>query len=116
MTTLTVSRWTRYGKDRLYVSTADGIRVGWQDLHTGQVTVERPELGELLSQTLATHASKPTEPALPQADPVSGPSEQPAATEVPEPAAPGWDDLTANRPGQAVRAQADAALAAMYQK
>jgi len=28
---VTVARWTRYGKDRLYVTALDGQRVGWHD-------------------------------------------------------------------------------------
>jgi len=31
MQTIIVKRWTRYGKDRLYISTEDGQRVGWLD-------------------------------------------------------------------------------------
>ncbi|WP_198940518.1 nuclease-related domain-containing protein [Micromonospora sp. CB01531] len=37
---LTVTRWRRYGKDRLYVSTVDGVRVGWHDLVSGEMHVE----------------------------------------------------------------------------
>jgi hypothetical protein len=44
MDALTVVRWKRYGKDRLYVNDEDGARVGWRDLVTGQSLVERPEL------------------------------------------------------------------------
>lgn len=35
-----VSRWRRYGKDRLYASLADGTRAGWCDLVTGATTIE----------------------------------------------------------------------------
>lgn len=42
---LTVQRWTRFGEDRLYVTTEDGQRVGWLDLGTGQPTpTPRPSL------------------------------------------------------------------------
>lgn len=41
---LIVKRWTRYGQDRLYVSTETGERVGWFDLVTGRATVECSEL------------------------------------------------------------------------
>jgi len=41
---LVVKRWTRYGKDRLYVETGTGEKVGFFDLLTGQSTVERPDL------------------------------------------------------------------------
>jgi hypothetical protein len=37
---LTVTRWRRYGKDRLYVSAVDGARVGWHDLVSGETQVE----------------------------------------------------------------------------
>ena len=39
MDTLTVKRWRRFGKDRLYVNLPDGDRVGWLDLQTGQSTL-----------------------------------------------------------------------------
>jgi hypothetical protein len=42
-----VSRWRRYGKDRLYVTGDDGARLGYRDLLTGQDHVEQPDrLGE----------------------------------------------------------------------
>jgi hypothetical protein len=28
---MTTSRWTRYGKVRVYVTAADGTKVGWLD-------------------------------------------------------------------------------------
>jgi Nuclease-related domain len=37
---LTVTRWRKYGKDRLYVSTVDGTRAGWHDLLSGETHVE----------------------------------------------------------------------------
>ncbi|MEV6927209.1 nuclease-related domain-containing protein [Dactylosporangium sp. NPDC051485] len=40
MEELTVSRWRKYGKDRLYVSTLGGVRVGWHDLLTDETSVE----------------------------------------------------------------------------
>jgi hypothetical protein len=41
---LSVTRWRKHGKDRLYVNDEAGVRVGWVDLVSGNVTVERPEL------------------------------------------------------------------------
>ena len=44
MDTATASRWRRYGKDRVYVTGADGTKLGYLDLQTGhaqQVPVER---------------------------------------------------------------------------
>jgi hypothetical protein len=46
MEPLTSARWRKYGKDRLYVSTADGARVGWVDLTTGSATLEQAQLAE----------------------------------------------------------------------
>ena len=43
MSEVKVNRWRRYGHDRLYVSLADGTRLGWHDLRTGKATLERPE-------------------------------------------------------------------------
>lgn len=39
-------RWRRFGKDRLYISTSGGARVGWHDLLTGETVVELEEHGE----------------------------------------------------------------------
>lgn len=33
-------RWSRYGHDRLYVSAADGRRLGWHDLRSGRTHLE----------------------------------------------------------------------------
>lgn len=43
MTDLTATRWTRYGKDRVYVKTSDGAAVGHIDLVTGQRVLTAPE-------------------------------------------------------------------------
>ncbi len=40
---ITVVRWRRYGKDRLYVNRADGTRLGWHDLVSGDTHAEQPE-------------------------------------------------------------------------
>jgi hypothetical protein len=34
-------RWTRQGRDRLYVLTAGGDRVGWVDMVTGQAVLQK---------------------------------------------------------------------------
>lgn len=43
VTDLQTKRWRRYGKDRVYVSTADGRQVGWLDLLDGARHLELPE-------------------------------------------------------------------------
>lgn len=81
MEELTTARWRRYGKDRLYVSTADGIRVGWLDLITGLATVEQPQLADGFETAVTAWrerqaplaASVLAGPGQPK-DPSSGPS------------------------------------------
>jgi len=51
--TMIVKRWTRYGKDRLYVSTEDGQRVGWLDLPSGESTVELPEFSDAFPEAIS---------------------------------------------------------------
>jgi hypothetical protein len=41
--TLVVSRWNRYGQDRLYAVTSGGTRIGWWDLRTDEAHPESPE-------------------------------------------------------------------------
>ncbi|MEO6509499.1 MAG: hypothetical protein ABIO16_00805, partial [Nocardioides sp.] len=41
--TLVVSRWRRYGQDRLYAVTSAGTRIGWWDLQTDEAHPESPE-------------------------------------------------------------------------
>ena len=53
MADLVVRRWQRYGKDRLYVATSDGVRVGWRDQQTGVVTVESSAHAAELEAVLA---------------------------------------------------------------
>jgi hypothetical protein len=58
---LVVKRWTRYGKDRLYVNdAADGSQVGWLDLQTDEVALEREELREAFEIAIASHRGEPT--------------------------------------------------------
>jgi hypothetical protein len=50
---ITVDRWQRYGKDRLYVATSDGEKVGWWDLTTGEAYPESPAHAEQLNAAVA---------------------------------------------------------------
>jgi len=45
---VTIARWRKYGRDRLYVARADGTRVGYWDLVTDEPHPERPEHSLLL--------------------------------------------------------------------
>jgi hypothetical protein len=40
---LHVTRWKRYGHDRLYVNLPDGTAVGWADVMTEDIAVLRAE-------------------------------------------------------------------------
>lgn len=61
MSTTTVTRWRRYGKDRVYVSDADGVKIGWFDLLADQPHPETPE--RLAELTLAVHAWQAEQPS-----------------------------------------------------
>jgi hypothetical protein len=102
---LKTSRWTRYGKDRIYVSTADGLRVGWLDLLTGSMTIEKPDLASEFHAALAS-VDKASSSHV-----VDG-----ARGEAPVSQAAAWTDLALNRPGAGVRQRADEELAAMNEK
>jgi len=54
---LVVRRWTKYGHDRLYVSTPEGTKVGWLDVKTGQVTIESPEHEEDCRKALESQSA-----------------------------------------------------------
>lgn len=124
-----VTRWRRYGKDRLYVTSSDGHRLGWVDLVTGSVSVEDVSRADVLQEAvqtwcaangvpLRTSGSDPEpsscQPALSRIDQLPP---DPVSTETPQlvevTPAVDWTDLVHNRPGQAARAQARAELAVM---
>jgi hypothetical protein len=45
---VTIARWRKYGRDRLYVAHTDGLKIGYWDLVTDEGHPERPELGAML--------------------------------------------------------------------
>jgi hypothetical protein len=111
MAGLTVTRWRRYGKDRLYVSAEDGTRVGWLDVTTGERTLERDELREAFERALAEH-ELPAAAAVAAPEPAPPPTPPPA---TPPPTAQPMEpyalritrrDLGVNKAGQAAREQA----------
>lgn len=115
--------WRKYGHDRTYLTDEDGTRLGWIDNNTGALTVDGEEHRAALEAWAACNAPAPSNdaPPAPQAAAAVvsalGPSEPEELTEPPDETPvemePNWVDLTANRPGQAARAQADAHLAHM---
>jgi hypothetical protein len=73
---ITVARWRRYGKDRLYANHSDGSRIGWVDLQTGDVVIEQPGAEADCRTAFAAFAA------------AEGLTLPDAATRLPEPSAP----------------------------
>jgi hypothetical protein len=98
---LVVNRWKRYGKDRLYVETTAGDKVGWWDLLTQEPHPESAEHLPALTQAVnAWLAGGETVVATPPEPVVAPPLETP------------WVDLALNRPGEGVRDRADSEFVA----
>jgi hypothetical protein len=86
MGNVTVVRWRKYGKDRLYANISD-IRVGWVDLKTGDQVIEQPAHTDAVTAAFAAYAAE-NRITLPRAKeehsrPQTG---APAAVPAPEPA------------------------------
>lgn len=108
---MTVRRWTRYGKDRLYVRLATGQEVGYFDLVTGREVVQLPAhaigMRQAVAEFRASGAAHPSTRSRPDGAPatVTPPGGQGSAGGGvgAEPGAVG--DLAGVRPGAAVAAQ-----------
>jgi hypothetical protein len=50
---VTIARWRKYGRDRLYVVLSDGTKVGYWDLVTDEPHPGKPELAGLLESAYA---------------------------------------------------------------
>ncbi|MGV9239647.1 hypothetical protein [Streptomyces nigra] len=93
---LQVTRWKRYGHDRLYANLPDGTAVGWADITTGAITVLRAECRDDVIVVLTKHLQDLTEPVPPDRAPeVQDRPMLPPLTPA--------DDLAVNPPGQALR-------------
>lgn len=101
---LTARRWTRYGHDRVYVTHADGTKVGFLDLKTGKATIDRPEWTEAFHEVVGPYLRSSMQEWL---DDI-----QSQTVEEP-PAAP---DLATNAPGQGARHEAEEKLAKMRER
>jgi PAS domain-containing protein len=100
-------RWTRYGKDRLYVMQPDGIQVGWVDLATGERHLVADALRGEFEAALQAYGDVPAQLA-----PASAGEPEAASAAEPAPCGDeGWIDLAANRPGAGARARARRDLA-----
>ncbi len=128
MTEITIQRWKKYGHDRGYAQTPDGTKLGWVCLKTGDIHFETDvydaEIDQALCAYYGEHGVAPADPAPEPAELVTtetldAPSIPTSAVVVePAPVAPKPDytDLALNRPGQAVRQQAQAAWEADKQR
>ncbi|MER5752637.1 nuclease-related domain-containing protein [Streptomyces sp. NPDC002088] len=96
---LKVTRWKRYGHDRLYANLPDGTAVGWADAKTGDITVLVAEYRHDVIAVLTDHLQNNSEPVPPQKTPRT-----PEAEGLPLlPPLTAADDLSANRPGESLR-------------
>jgi hypothetical protein len=66
---VTIARWRKYGRDRLYVTRADGTKLGYWDLVSDEAHPERPELAQVLESayllwSLNRHVQTSVDPSL----------------------------------------------------
>jgi hypothetical protein len=130
---VTVTRWTRYGKDRLYVHSDDGSELGWWDLQQNEAHPATPgALTDLASAVTewqldqATTSSAAHRPAAAtdhtnssppgvrpaQVAQASGSPSPSAAMSSMHPGLPPVVDLAYNAPSAQLRGQVEAARAA----
>lgn len=116
---ISVNRWRRYGKDRLYVEGPDGLKIGYWDLLDDTAHPTDPADAALASTLVTAVDAWRTEHLVPAVVASAGQSDsQPEPEPQPEPpvAAPTidrpWVDLATNRPGAQARERADAAFVA----
>lgn len=95
---LKVTRWKRYGHDRLYANLPDGTAVGWVDVKTGDITFLVTEYRDEVVAVLADHLRNNPEPVPPQKAPRTSEVEAPPML----PPLTAADDLSANRPGESL--------------
>ncbi|MFK0025592.1 nuclease-related domain-containing protein [Streptomyces sp. NPDC090798] len=93
---LHVTRWKRYGHDRLYANLSDGTAVGWADAKTGDIVVLRTDYRDDVIAVLTQHLQSFTEPDPPDRAPEA------KARPVLPPLTPA-EDLAVNPPGRSLR-------------
>ncbi|MFE1296360.1 nuclease-related domain-containing protein [Streptomyces sp. NPDC058731] len=97
---LHLTRWTRYGHDRLYANLPDGTAVGWADVKTGDITVLRADCRDDVIAVLTKRLQSLARPVPPAKAPEAW-----ARPTLP-PLTPA-DDLSVNPPGQSLRDHLD---------
>ncbi|WP_337456585.1 nuclease-related domain-containing protein [Prescottella sp. D32] len=98
-----VTRWRRYGHDRLYVRAPDGTDLGWWDLDAGRAHARTSQREDTVTAAAAAWRAAQHE--------VLSPREVETATVAPAAVEPvrSVQDLADSRPGAAARARARAA-------
>jgi hypothetical protein len=100
-------RWRRYGKDRLYIKRADGVRLGWCDLQTGNRYADRPEERPQVEAAIDTWLAGEASGLLGHPPGVAVPQARSASPDlVSEQHPESHEDLAGRRAGIAARAQA----------
>ena len=95
-----VRRWSRYGKDRIYVTARDGTQLGWHDLLTGETRCTHTAGADLLAATVATWRQRAGMVPAPRSAPDLAPL-------VAGPVPTCGDDLRGRLPGDAVADKLD---------
>lgn len=115
---LQVTRWSKFGHQRLYVSAPDGIKVGWYDVLTGEEHLDHAALGEAFRAALALHLrdGRPEIGPAPEAGGEDVPAPPPAGEAAPDAPARLVADLAGRRPGQAAREKAELEAAAARER
>jgi hypothetical protein len=99
------TRWTRYGKDRVYVTAGDGTKVGYVDLVTGGFEMLAPGYDAVMIDCLQRWL--PPAPEVAAVELVSWPAPTIIEPDLAVAAAMPVRDLAANVAGAAVRAKRD---------
>lgn len=108
-THLIESRWRRYGKDRIYLRTADGRNVGYVDLVSREAIVSDPSWAPAVHATLGRWCraapANADAPRLVETTPPAHPWAPPTVPPEAGLAPPNAIDLAGNRPGAAAKAR-----------
>lgn len=105
MSDIAVSRWKRYGHDRVYANSTNEVRMGYLDVVTGLVHAEDGVAVEEIEPALRAWCAQNDVSVGSGGAPASAAPiavHAPAVRAVP-PAEPPWEDLAAREPGQLVR-------------
>jgi hypothetical protein len=101
MGALVTQRWRRYGKDRLYVSSATGEKVGWLDLLTGERHLEPGADGDAFERAAAAWSAEAQEEPPATAPPATSPAAPPVAPPVSPPPIPAAEQAVTVLPASA---------------